>query len=174
MKAGEHAFVEIYPRAWSYTTALRDVLPDGRTIGNSTVYSATTTRYQNALQVELCDVVTTGVPRGTTDLAMWWKQIGHEARLANIQKGSALLDLDAPSFILQQWRAPHDTNGNPRRLQMIWTLAGEFAAIQEDDYSTPPTAANAIHIGSVEITAGDYHRTVRVAKDLLIFNKLLR
>lgn len=171
MRAGEHSFVELYPRAWSYSTALRDVLPDGRTIGNVTAYSMTTTRYQTYLQVELCDVVTVGVPRGTTDLTRWWEQIGHEGRLAHIQKGSALLNMNAPRYIVQQWRAPHDTNGNPRRLQILWSLDGAFAAIHEDAYVTPPRPADAIDIGSIEITATDYRQTVRQAISLSIFNK---
>lgn len=59
-------------RAWSYGTALRDVLPDGRTIGNTTRYSVTTSNHQAKTRVRGCDVQVTDVPRGTDNLAAWY------------------------------------------------------------------------------------------------------
>lgn len=54
---------------FSYDTAIRAVLPDGRTIGNNTRYSRTTTCHQRMREVENCDIVLDNVPQGTTDLA---------------------------------------------------------------------------------------------------------
>lgn len=54
---------------FSYDTAIRTVLPDGRTIGNNTRYSRTTTCHQRMREVENCDIVLDNVPQGTTDLA---------------------------------------------------------------------------------------------------------
>lgn len=60
-------------RAHSYGTCLLDVLPDGRTIGNDTKYSATTSHHQSKVGVRACDVVVTDVPQGTSDLAAWYQ-----------------------------------------------------------------------------------------------------
>jgi hypothetical protein len=59
-------------RVWSYQTCIRDVLPDGRTIGNATHYSPTTSVHQNAVSVRACDVVVSDVPRGTESLTAWF------------------------------------------------------------------------------------------------------
>jgi hypothetical protein len=60
-------------RAWSYDTAIKDVLPDGRTIGNVTKYSATTSKHQTIAGVKACDVTVNDVPRGTDNLAQWYQ-----------------------------------------------------------------------------------------------------
>ena len=96
MRSGNNSFTEFYPRAWSYQTALRDVLPDGRLIGNNTVYSATTRKHQNAIAVETADVVVIGVPQGTTDLVRWYRSLSLAARVAHTIKGKPVIDLDAP------------------------------------------------------------------------------
>lgn len=59
-------------RAWSYNTCIMDYLPDGRSLGNATKYSATSTQHQNAVDVTACDVVVGNVPKGTTDLTKWY------------------------------------------------------------------------------------------------------
>jgi len=64
-------------RAWSYSTAIRDRLPDGRSIGNVTPYSTTTSKHQGWAGVRACAVQVDGVPRGTGNLADWYqKQMG--------------------------------------------------------------------------------------------------
>lgn len=67
-------YTEIGNRAWSYSTALRDVLPDGRTIGNVTRYSVTTSKHQSFARVRSCRVQVDGVPIGTDNLAAWFAE----------------------------------------------------------------------------------------------------
>lgn len=65
-------FVQIGQRARSYGTAIMDVLPDGRTIGNDTKYSKTTSHHQSKARVRGCDIVVTDAPMGTQNLAEWY------------------------------------------------------------------------------------------------------
>ena len=67
-------FIQIGRRAWSYSTALLDVLEDGQTVGNITKYSPTTSRHQNEAGVHSADIKLDGVPRGTEDLAAYYHQ----------------------------------------------------------------------------------------------------
>ena len=55
-------------RAFSYGTQIKGALPDGRTLGNVTKYSQTTTSHQTAVGCRLCDIVVFRVPQGTSDL----------------------------------------------------------------------------------------------------------
>lgn len=64
-------------QSWSYETALTDKLPDGRSVGNVTKYSRTTSKHQKLAGVEYCDVKLDNVPRGTISLAEYYKGIGH-------------------------------------------------------------------------------------------------
>lgn len=61
-------FYEHGNRAYSYGTCIKDVLPDGRTIGNVTKYSATTSKHQKAAEVSKCDILVDNVPKGAADL----------------------------------------------------------------------------------------------------------
>ena len=61
---------------YSYNTAILDVLPDGRTIGNATKYSVTTSRHQREAGVPHADIKVAGVPVGTRDLVAWYKAHG--------------------------------------------------------------------------------------------------
>lgn len=63
---------QIGERAWSYNTAIKDVLPDGRTIGNVTKYSSTTSTHQNRVGAKSCAVTVDNVPEGTDNLAQWY------------------------------------------------------------------------------------------------------
>jgi hypothetical protein len=65
-------------RTFSYSTCIVDQLPDGRTIGNATKYSRTTSTHQRTAGVAECAVVVTGVPQGTEDLAAWYLAQGKE------------------------------------------------------------------------------------------------
>lgn len=164
MRSGNNSFTEIYPRAWSYQTALRDVLPDGRLIGNDTDYSPTTRKYQNALAVETADVVVTGVPRGTEDLVRWYRSLNPAVRAEHTIKGRPVIDLDAPGSIVQRIHTSHDTNGNPRRLQLEWDLAGDWISITSYAYADPSVPINAIDIGSITVTPAEYHSIIQAAK----------
>lgn len=59
-------------RAWSYNTAIQDVLPDGRSIGNITKYSATTSTHQGKVGAKNADVIVSDVPQGAQNLAQWF------------------------------------------------------------------------------------------------------
>jgi hypothetical protein len=63
------------PRAWSYSTCIKDVLPNGMTIGNNTSYSVTTARHQGRVAVTAADVVVGNVPHGTYHLAEWFMDL---------------------------------------------------------------------------------------------------
>lgn len=71
-------YTRIGHRSWSYDTALTDVLADGRTIGNTTFYSRTTSHHQRMAGVHTCDVQVNGVPQGTADLAAWYAALPKE------------------------------------------------------------------------------------------------
>ena len=62
-------FKEYGSRAYSYETCIKDVLPDGRTVGNVTKYSVTTSKHQNKADVRNCHILLDNVPQGTTNLA---------------------------------------------------------------------------------------------------------
>ena len=158
------SFVEIYPRAWSYQTALRDVLPDGRTIGNDTEYSKTTRKCQQALSIELADVVVIGVPTGTSDLVQWYRNLSQPAREDRTIKGKPVVDLDAPRCITQRVTTIHDSNGNPRRLQIVSDMSGERIAVIGYAYADAPSHNNAIEIGSITVAPAEYHSIVKRAK----------
>lgn len=66
------ALTKIGNRAWSYETAILDVLPDGRTIGNLTKYSVTTSKHQRQAEVHTAEVKVSDVPQGTTNLSAWY------------------------------------------------------------------------------------------------------
>lgn len=164
MRNGTQSFVEIYPRAWSYQTALRDVLPDGRIIGNNTEYSKTTRKCQHALSIELADVVVIGVPSGTSDLVQWYRCLSQPAREERTIKGNPVVDLNAPRCITQRIITTHDSNGNPRRLQIVLGMDGEWVVIIGYSYADAPHHANAIDIGSITVAPAEYHSIVRAAK----------
>jgi hypothetical protein len=54
---------------WSYRTRIVETLPGGRTVGNVTKYSATTSRHQSKARVWSCDIFVTDIPEGTYSLA---------------------------------------------------------------------------------------------------------
>ena len=60
--------------AWSYSTRLIQPLPDGRTVGNVTKYSVTTSCHQSKAHVHECDVLVDGVPKGAIDLTKYVKE----------------------------------------------------------------------------------------------------
>jgi len=62
-------FYEHGNRAYSYGTCIKDVLPDGRTIGNVTKYSATTSKHQKAAEVSKCDILVDNIPEGIEELS---------------------------------------------------------------------------------------------------------
>ena len=171
MRSGNNSFTEIYPRAWSYQTALRDVLPDGRLIGNNTDYSPTTRKYQNAISVELADVVVIGVPRGTEDLVRWYRRLSPVACAEHTVTGKPVIDLDAPSCIVQRIHTSHDTSGNPRCLQVEWDLTGDWATVRAFAYAEPPMPANAIDIGSLTVAPAEYHSIIQAAKAVQKFQE---
>lgn len=55
-------------RVYSHSTLIRQMLPNGLTIGNRTYYSSTTSRHQNKANVEHCHVVLENVPKDCDDL----------------------------------------------------------------------------------------------------------
>jgi hypothetical protein len=61
-------------RIFSYQTAIWDELPDGRSIGNITKYSTTTSHHQSRVGVRSCDITVNEVPQGTQDLTEWYLQ----------------------------------------------------------------------------------------------------
>lgn len=58
------------PDSYSYETCIRTQMEDGRTVGNVTKYSRTTSRHQNAELVHSCDVTVDNVRKGTTALQL--------------------------------------------------------------------------------------------------------
>mgnify|MGYP001586831946 CR=1 FL=1 len=71
--------------AFSYGTMIRQSLSDGRTIGNITSYSKTTTKHQNREDVRHCSIVLDDVPIGCQDLSA----VAHERRLLTIKRALA-------------------------------------------------------------------------------------
>lgn len=67
--ASSHLFRHPKLGAFSYQTMLVQVLPDGRTIGNVTKYSRTTSKHQTEAGVRNCDIQLDKVPMGADDLA---------------------------------------------------------------------------------------------------------
>jgi len=55
-------------KLYSYGTVILQRLPDGKVVGNTTRYSATTSKQQSQCRVRSADILVTGGPRGTTDL----------------------------------------------------------------------------------------------------------
>lgn len=72
--------------AHSYATCIKDVLNDGRSIGNDTKYSSTASHHQSKALVRACDVVVTGVPMGTNSLAAWYNGLTAEEKVAHTGK----------------------------------------------------------------------------------------
>lgn len=70
----QSALTQIGDRAFSYQTCIKDVLADGRSIGNVTRYSVTTSNHQNKAGVRWCDVLVDAVPRGVDDLVDWYRR----------------------------------------------------------------------------------------------------
>ena len=61
-------------KLYSYGTVIAQHLPDGKTIGNASKYSVTTSRHQSQCNVRAANYTVTGVPRGTTDLKPYLKK----------------------------------------------------------------------------------------------------
>jgi len=61
-------------RLYSYGPVILQRLPNGRTIGNTTKYSTTTSRHQSECGVRDATYTVTGVPRGTEDLRPYLKK----------------------------------------------------------------------------------------------------
>ena len=55
-------------KLFSYGTVILQRLGNGRTIGNITKYSTTTSKHQSQTSVRRATKTVSGVPRGTTDL----------------------------------------------------------------------------------------------------------
>jgi len=55
-------------KLFSYGTVILQRLPNGQTIGNTTKYSATTSKHQSQAGMNTADLLAVGVPRGTADL----------------------------------------------------------------------------------------------------------
>lgn len=55
-------------KLYSYYTVIKQRLPDGRTVGNVTKYSSTTSKHQSLASVNSADIIVRDVPRGTDDL----------------------------------------------------------------------------------------------------------
>ena len=55
-------------KLYSYWTVIKQRLPDGRTVGNVTKYSSTTSNHQRLAGVNSADIIVRDVPRGTDDL----------------------------------------------------------------------------------------------------------
>ena len=53
---------------YSYQTCIRQTLSDGKTVGNITWYSLTTTRHQAIAMSSDCNIVLSHVPEGTKEL----------------------------------------------------------------------------------------------------------
>jgi hypothetical protein len=68
------SYHQIGNRHFSYDTCIRELLPDGRSIGNVTKYSATTSKHQRQACVQSCDVKIDNVPTGTSDLTELYLQ----------------------------------------------------------------------------------------------------
>jgi len=76
------------------------------------------------------------------------------------------------SLCLLYFKAPNDTNGNPRRLWALFTPAGQLCATYEESYAGSdalpavlrPKAATAY---AVPITAATYNAMVRHGRSLM-------
>ena len=55
-------------KLFSYGTVILQRLPDGKTIGNATRYSNSTSKHQSQGRVHSADTLVDGVRRGVTDL----------------------------------------------------------------------------------------------------------
>jgi hypothetical protein len=58
-------------KIYSYNTVIYEILHDGRTVGNITKYSPTTTRHQKQHNVHGADITVDNVPRGANSLARY-------------------------------------------------------------------------------------------------------
>ncbi len=71
--------------------------------------------------------------------------------------------------LTQNLRAPNDTNGNPRRLWVIYnTETGEIVSVRDEGYRGRPdrtAMAELVELPSVEIAASEYRAWVRLAKE---------
>ena len=67
--------VDARGNAWSYGTQILSVDEDGRTIGNITKYSATTSRHQKVMGVYGADICIKDIPRGTVNLVRYLQLI---------------------------------------------------------------------------------------------------
>lgn len=61
-------------KLFSYGTVILQRLANGRTIGNATKYSTTTSKHQSQVNVRMATYTVTGVPRGVTDLRPYLKK----------------------------------------------------------------------------------------------------
>jgi len=60
-------------KAYSYNTVLLQRLGNGKTIGNITKYSVTTSKHQTQMGVRMATYLVSGVPRGAQDLRPYLK-----------------------------------------------------------------------------------------------------
>jgi hypothetical protein len=62
------AYIVLGINHYSYDTCICTTTPDGRTIGNLTKYSKTTSKHQTYARVNSCDIHLTEVPIGSSSL----------------------------------------------------------------------------------------------------------
>ena len=60
-------------KLFSYSTVILQRLANGKTVGNVTKYSATTSKHQSQVGVRMATHLVSGVPRGVTDLRPYLK-----------------------------------------------------------------------------------------------------
>jgi hypothetical protein len=61
-------------KIYSYNTVIYEILHDGRTVGNITRYSATTSKHQSQHGVRGADILVDNVPIGANSLARYIKE----------------------------------------------------------------------------------------------------
>lgn len=76
------------------------------------------------------------------------------------------------AHVTQHWRADNDSNGNPRRIYMVWDRDGRLIAALDEGYSGFPRALSdkqrsgrLIDLGSVNIANSEYRSTLRWARE---------
>lgn len=64
--------------------------------------------------------------------------------------------------IVQQWAAPNDTNGNPRRCFVIWAADGTLLDAIDEGYSGRPNWTKSLtDLGRVDVSATQYRYMIK-------------
>jgi len=63
-------------QVWSYDTMIKELLPNGHSIGNITKYSSTSSKHQTQAMTDRCNILLDNVPKGCASLSALAKERG--------------------------------------------------------------------------------------------------